>query len=81
MGERLDFQKAKADWVQERIKTGYEGEVEKRWDAAQKQNVEAATAKRLDVLIDAQRRQVAHLAGAQWQPLFQYLSDQGRLPE
>ena len=34
--ERLDFQKAKADWVQERIKNGYEGEVEKLWDAAQK---------------------------------------------
>ena len=82
VGERLDFQKAKADWVQERIKTGYEGEVEKLWDAAQKQNVEAATAKRLDLLIDAQRRQVAHLAGEQWQPLLDYLSGALRqLPE
>ncbi|HRY15218.1 MAG TPA: hypothetical protein P5330_05020 [Candidatus Competibacteraceae bacterium] len=80
--ERLDFQKAKADWVQERIKTGYEGEVEKLWEAAQKQNVEAATAKRLGLLIDAQRRQVAHLAGEQWQPLLDYLSGQRlHLPE
>ncbi|MCP5127456.1 MAG: hypothetical protein H6973_17995 [Gammaproteobacteria bacterium] len=82
MGERLDFQKAKADWVQERIKTGYEGEVEKLWDAAQKQNVEAAAAKRLDLLLDAQRRQIAHLAGEQWQPLLDYLSGQRKqLPE
>jgi len=82
VGERLDFQKAKADWVQERIKKGYEGEVEKLWDAAQKQNVEAAAAKRLDLLLDAQRRQVAHFAGEQWQPLLDYLSGQRKqLPE
>ncbi|MCP5197394.1 MAG: hypothetical protein H6974_11515 [Gammaproteobacteria bacterium] len=80
--ERLDFQKAKADWVQERIQKGYEGEIEKLWEAAQKQNVEAATAKRLDLLIDAQRRHVAHLAGEQWQPLLDYLSGALRqLPE
>ena len=61
---------------------GYEGDIEKLWDAAQKQNTEAAAAKRLDLLIDAQRRQVAHLAGNQWQPLLDYLSDQRQqLPE
>ena len=82
VGERLDFQKAKADWMEERIQKGYEGEIEKLWDAAQKQNVEAATAKRLDLLLDAQRRQVAHLAGEQWQPLLDYLSGQRKqLPE
>ncbi|MCK7582387.1 MAG: hypothetical protein MZV65_46885 [Chromatiales bacterium] len=62
--ERLDFQKSKADWVQERIRKGYEGDVEKLWESAQKQNAEAAAVKRLDLLIDAQRRQVAHYAGA-----------------
>jgi hypothetical protein len=79
--ERLAFSRSKADWLQERIKKGYEGDVEKLWDAAQKQNAEAATAKRLDLLLDAQRRQVAHLAGDQWEPLLKYLADQGRLPE
>jgi len=79
--ERLDFQKSKADWIQERIHKGYEGDVEKLWDTAQKQNAEAAAVQRLDLLIDAQRRQVAHTAGAQWEPLLKYLADQGRLPE
>lgn len=80
--ERLDFQKSKADWVQERIRKGYEGDVEKLWESAQKQNAEAATVKRLDLLLDAQRRQVAHHAGAQWKPLFDYLSGKLRqLPE
>ena len=40
--ERLDFQKAKADWVQDRLKKGYEGDIEKLWETAQKQNAEAA---------------------------------------
>jgi hypothetical protein len=80
--ERLDFQKSKADWVQERIKKGYEGDVEKLWETAQKQNAEAATAKRLELLIDAQRRQAAHHAGERWSPLFDYLSGKLRqLPE
>ena len=39
--ERLDFHKSKADWVQERIKKGFEGDVEKLWESAQKQNTEA----------------------------------------
>jgi hypothetical protein len=80
--ERLDFHQSKADWMQERIKKGYEGDVEKLWEAAQKQNVEAAALKRLDLLIATQRRQVAHTAGAQWQPLLDYLSGKlKRLPE
>jgi hypothetical protein len=79
--ERLHFQKSKADWIQERIHKGYEGDVEKLWDTAQKQNAEAAAVQRLDLLIAAQRRQVAHTAGAQWEPLLKYLADQGRLPE
>jgi hypothetical protein len=80
--ERLDFQKSKADWVQDRIKKGYEGDVEKLWESAQKQNAEAATARRLDLLIAAQRRQVAHHAGEQWQPLLDYLSGKlKQLPE
>ncbi len=29
VGERLDFHQSKADWVQERIQKGYEGDVEK----------------------------------------------------
>lgn len=77
--ERLGFQKAKADWVQERIKKGYEGDVEKLWETAQRQNTEAAAAQRLDWLLDAQRRQVAHTAGDHWQPLLDYLS--GKLPQ
>ena len=80
--ERLDFQKPKADWVQERIRKGYEGDVEKLWETAQKQNAEAAAVKRLDWLLDAQRRQVAHHAGEKWSPLFDYLSGKlRRLPE
>jgi len=80
--ERLGFQKAKADWVQERIKKGYEGDVEKLWETAQKQNTEAAAAQRLDGLLDAQRRQVAHYAGEQWRPLLEYLNGQRQhLPE
>ena len=74
VGERLEFQKSKADWMQERIKKGFEGDVEKLWEAAQKQNTEAAAAQRLDLLITAQRRQVAHHAGEQWRPLLDYLS-------
>jgi len=79
--ERLHFHQSKADWIQERIHKGYEGDVEKLWDTAQKQNAEAAAVQRLDLLIAAQRRQVAHTAGAQWEPLLKYLADQGRLPE
>ena len=80
--ERLDFHQSKADWLQERIKKGYEGDVEKLWESAQKQNTEAAAAQRLDLLIAAQRRQVAHYAGEQWQPLLDYLSGKlKRLPE
>ena len=41
----------------------------------------AAVRERLDGLIDSQRRQVAHTAGDQWEPLLNYLADQGRLPE
>ncbi|MER2511752.1 MAG: hypothetical protein ABTQ25_04915 [Nitrosomonas ureae] len=74
VGERLGFHKSKADWVQERIRKGYEGDIEKLWATAQQQNAEAASAKRLDLLIDAQRRQVAHHAGEQWRLLLDYLS-------
>ena len=80
--ERLDFQKAKADWVQDRLKKGYEGDIEKLWATAQQQNAEAAAVKRLDLLLDAQRRQVAHHAGEHWRPLLDYLSGKLRaLPE
>ena len=80
--ERLDFHQSKADWVQERIKKGFEGDVEKLWESAQKQNTEAASVKRLDLLIAAQRRQAAHYAGEQWQLLLDYLSGKlKRLPE
>ena len=54
----------------------------KLWEAAQKQNSEAAAVKRLELLINAQRRHIAHSAGEQWQPLLDYLSGQsGPLPE
>ncbi len=80
--ERLDFQKSKADWVQDRINKGYEGDVEKLWETAQKQNAEAAAVKRLELLLNAQRRQVAHYAGEHWQPLLDYLSGKlQQLPE
>lgn len=80
--ERLTFQRSKADWVQDRIKKGYEGDIEKLWETAQKQNAEAAAVKKLDLLLDAQRRQVAHHAGVQWRPLLDYLSGKlKRLPE
>ncbi|HRF63904.1 MAG TPA: hypothetical protein PK708_13605 [Candidatus Competibacter sp.] len=80
--ERLSFYKSKADWMQERIRKGYEGDVEKLWATAQQQNAEAAAVKRLDGLIDAQRRQIAHYAGERWRPLLDYLSGKKRaLPE
>ena len=80
--ERLNFQKSKADWVQERINKGYEGDVEKLWESARTQNTEAASLQRLDLLLDAQRRQVAHHAGEHWKPLLDYLSGKLRhLPE
>ena len=79
---RLDFQKSKADWVQERIRKGYEGDVEKLWESARTQNTEAASLQRLDLLLDAQRRQVAHYAGENWSPLLDYLSGKLKhLPE
>lgn len=79
---RLDFHRSKADWLQARVNKGYEGDIEKLWDAAQKQNAEAAAVQRLDLLLAAQRRQVAHYAGARWQPLLDYLSGTLRaLPE
>ncbi len=80
--ERLDFQKSKADWIQERINKGYEGDVEKLWETAQQQNAEAAAIQRLDGLMAAQRRQVAHYAGDHWPPLLDYLSGKLKaLPE
>ena len=80
--ERLDFHRSKADWVQDRIKKGYEGDIEKLWATAQQQNAEAASLKRLDLLLDAQRRQIAHHAGEHWRPLLDYLSGKLRaLPE
>ena len=79
---RLDFHKSKADWVQERIGKGYEGDVEKLWESARTQNTEAASLQRLDLLLDSQRRQVAHYAGEQWPPLLDYLSGKLKhLPE
>lgn len=80
--ERLDFQKSKADWVQDRIRKGYEGDTEKLWETARQQNTEAATLKKIDLLIDAQRRQIAHHAGEQWRSLLDYLSGKlKQLPE
>ena len=79
---RLDFYQSKADWLQARVNKGYEGDIEKLWDAAQKQNAEAAAVQRLDLLLDAQRRQVAHYAGDQGQPLLEYPSGKLKhLPE
>jgi hypothetical protein len=48
--------------------------VEKLWESAQQQNTEAAAAQWLDLLLVAQRRQVAHHAGDHWPPLLDYLS-------
>ena len=80
--ERLNFHRSKADWVQDRLKKGYEGDIEKLWATAQQQNAEAASLKRLDLLLDAQRRQIAHHAGEHWRPLLDYLSAKLRaLPE
>lgn len=80
--ERLAFHRSKADWLQERVKKGYEGDVEKLWDAAQQQNGEAAALQRLERLLVAQRRPVAHYAGDQGQPLLEYPSGKLKhLPE
>jgi hypothetical protein len=78
---RLDFYQSKADWLQERIAKGYEGDVGALWDVAQQQNAEAAALERLDLRLTAQRRQVAYHAGDRWEPLFDYLAGRGPLPE
>jgi uncharacterized protein YbaP (TraB family) len=81
VGERLDFYQSKADWLQERITKGYEGDVGALWDVAQQQNAEAAALQRLNLRLTTQRRQVAHHAGDRWAPLFDDLAERGPLPE
>ena len=78
--ERLGYLKAKTEWLRERMTKGQDGDVDQLWENAAKQNTETATLARLRVLIDSQRRQVAHWAGDQWQPLYRYLADQEKLP-
>ncbi len=75
LAERLAFYRSKADWVQERTKKSYEDDIDKLWEAAQKQNSKAADLRRLDVQIRAQRRHITHAAGEHWQPLLDYLSN------
>lgn len=73
---RLGFLKAKSGWLQKQVAQGQpENEL---WENAQRQNVETATIRRLDMLVESQRQQIAHLAGDRWEWLYRYLSGAGK---
>ncbi len=74
------FYQAKSQWLQDRVNKGYD-EAEVLWDNSQKLTAVAAEIKKLQVLIDAQRKQVAQFAGDQWKPLLAYLAGRGELRE
>lgn len=73
---RLGFIKSKSAWLQKQVAQGHpENDL---WENAQRQTAETAALKRLDLLIESQRQQVAHLAGERWESLYRYLSGAGR---
>ncbi len=73
---RLGFLKSKSAWLQKQIAQGQpESDL---WENAQRQTAETAALKRLDLLIESQRQQVAHLAGDRWEWLYRYLSGAGK---
>jgi hypothetical protein len=73
---RLSFLKSKSGWLQKQVAQGQpENEL---WENAQRQNAETATLKRVDLLIESQRQQIAHLAGNSWESLYRYLSGAGK---
>ena len=73
---RLSFLKSKSIWLQKQVAQGQpENEL---WENAQRQNAETATLKRVDLLIESQRQQIAHLAGDSWESLYRYLSGAGK---
>ena len=74
-----EFLEAKSQWLQDRVNKGYE-EAGPLWDNAQKLNNGAAESKKLRLLIDTQRRQLAQYAGDHWRELLAYLNGTGTLP-
>ena len=73
---RLGFLKSKSGWLQKQVAQGQpENDL---WENAQRQNVETATIRRLDMLVESQRQQIAHLAGDRWEWLYRYLSGAGK---
>lgn len=69
---RLGFLKSKSAWLQKQVAQGQpEAPL---WENAKQQVAETAAIKRLDLLIESQRQQVAHLAGDRWEWLYRYLS-------
>lgn len=77
---RQEFYQAKSKWLQDRVNQGYD-EAEVLWDNSQQLNAVTAEIKRLELLIDAQRKQLAQRAGAQWQALLAYLAGRDELRE
>lgn len=73
---RLGFLKSKSAWLQKQVAQG-QPETD-LWENAKQQTAETASLKRLDMLIESQRQQVAHLAGDRWEALYRYLSGAGR---
>ena len=69
---RLGFLKSKSAWLQQQVAQGQPQAA--LWEHAQRQNAETAALKRLDLLIEAPRRQIAHLAGDRWATRYHYLS-------
>ena len=73
---RLGFLKSKSAWLQKQVAQGQpENDL---WENARQQNTETAALKRLDLLIESQRQQIAHLAGDRWEALYRYLSGAGQ---
>jgi len=68
---RLGFLKSKSAWLQQQVAQGQPQAA--LWEHAQRQNAETASLQRLDLLLEAQRQHIAHLAGDRWATLYRYL--------
>jgi len=73
-----EFWEAKSQWLQERVEKGYE-DVDTLWDIGQKLNESTARLVETDLLLQSQRRTLAHHAGEQAAVLPSYLAGKGKL--
>lgn len=77
---RLTFYQDKSHWAQERVNQGYD-DAATLWEIAQRLNEERAAHQRLEILVSAQRHQLASHAGEKWETLLVYLKGEGELLE